>query len=350
MRLELSRGTVRPLRESDAESLARHADNRAIWRNLRDLFPHPYRTEHAREFIARVSAAEPQTCFAIEVAGQAAGVIGFDLHRDVERVSAEIGYWLGEPYWGRGIMTEVLGAVTARAIEAHGLTRVYAVPYAWSLGSCRVLEKAGYELEGRLRRSAIKDGRVVDQWLYARVPGADAPVIRYRAMAREEIERIWTIDRSETIRGFYELREGRLVLKPELYEARGWPPGEAQKYTPRLVACFERGGWFVGAYDGERLCGCAVLDTPRLGPERDLLLLDMLHVSRAYRGRGIGTALFERARRLVRQAGARGLYISATPSEHTIGFYTGFGATPIGVPDPELLALEPDDIHLVCPL
>ena len=89
------------------------------------------------------------------------------LHSDVERVSAEIGYWLGEPFWGRGIATSALVAVTSYAIETHRLTRIYAVPFAWNAASCRVLEKAGYVLEARLRNSAIKDGRLTDQLQYA---------------------------------------------------------------------------------------------------------------------------------------------------------------------------------------
>jgi RimJ/RimL family protein N-acetyltransferase len=107
--------------------------------------------------------------FAIVVAEAAVGGIGFKLHGDVERVSAEIGYWLAEPLWGRGITTEALTAVTALAIREHGLTRVFAVPYEWNAASFRVLEKAGYACEARLRRSAIKDGRVIDQRLYAYV-------------------------------------------------------------------------------------------------------------------------------------------------------------------------------------
>ena len=95
------------------------------------------------------------------------GGIGFQLLGDVERVSAEIGYWLGEPFWGRGIATEALVAVTRHAVAAHGLTRLYAVPFAWNAASCRVLEKAGYTLEARLRRSAMKDGRITDQMQYA---------------------------------------------------------------------------------------------------------------------------------------------------------------------------------------
>jgi [ribosomal protein S5]-alanine N-acetyltransferase len=151
----------------DAESLQRHADNRQIWINLRDRFPHPYTPGDAHAFIAVARSMDPETYFAIEVDAQAAGGIGYVLHEDVERVSAEIGYWLGEPYWNRGITTEALAAVTALAIERHGLTRVYAVPFEYNTASCRVLEKCGYVLEARLKRSAIKDGRIVDQFQYA---------------------------------------------------------------------------------------------------------------------------------------------------------------------------------------
>jgi RimJ/RimL family protein N-acetyltransferase len=167
IRLTLNRCEVRSWRTTDADALARYANNRAIWLNLRDAFPHPYTRRDAREYIRGVRQRAPQTGFAITVNDEAIGSIAFVLHRDVERVSAEIGYWLGEPFWGRGIATEALAAVTRHAIDAHGLTRLYAVPFAWNAASCRVLEKAGYALEARLRRSAIKDDAITDQLQYA---------------------------------------------------------------------------------------------------------------------------------------------------------------------------------------
>ena len=167
MKLTLSRSVVRSWTVDDLGSLVKYADNRKIWLNLRDRFPHPYTRRDGREFIQLARSQRPPTMFAIEVDGEAAGGIGFVQHVDVERVSAEIGYWLGEPFWGRGIVSEALVAVTKYAIETHHLTRVFAVPYAHNEGSCRVLEKAGYVLEGRLRRSAIKDGQIVDQMQYA---------------------------------------------------------------------------------------------------------------------------------------------------------------------------------------
>lgn len=167
MRLQLRTCEVRSWRVSDLEPLVRYANNRTIWLNLRDRFPHPYTKSDGQRFIRTMRQADPETAFAIAVDGEAAGGIGFMLQHDVDRASAEIGYWLGEPFWGRGIATEALVAVTGHAIEAHGLTRVFAVPFAHNTASCRVLEKAGYALEGRLRRSAIKDGRILDQLQYA---------------------------------------------------------------------------------------------------------------------------------------------------------------------------------------
>ena len=167
MQLMLKSCEVRSWRTSDADSLLRHANNRNIWLNLRDAFPHPYTKHDARAYIRSVRDRTPETTFAIAVADEAVGSIGFVLRSDVERVSAEIGYWLAEPFWGRGITTEALMALTRHAINTHGLTRIYALPFAWNLASCRVLEKAGYTLEARLRRSAIKDGQITDQMQYA---------------------------------------------------------------------------------------------------------------------------------------------------------------------------------------
>jgi len=175
MHIPLTRAEVRTWLPSDAESLAVHANNRKIWQNLRDAFPHPYTQEDAHAFIRLALARTPETFFAIDSDGQAVGGIGFTLHGDVERVSAEIGYWLSEAFWGRGIVTEALRALTQYAIRTHGLTRVYAVPYEWNRASFRVLEKAGYVAEARLRRSAIKDGHVIDQVLYAYVVPEEAP-------------------------------------------------------------------------------------------------------------------------------------------------------------------------------
>ena len=170
MKLSLAHCEVRSWRHDDLESLVQHADNRKIWLNLRDRFPHPYTKRDGREFLRTMLTQRPETAFAIAAGGQAVGGIGFVMMPDVERVSAEIGYWLAEPFWGRGMTTEAVVAVTRYAIETHGFTRVFATPFASNFASCRVLEKAGYVLEARLRRSAIKDGQITDQMQYAFIP------------------------------------------------------------------------------------------------------------------------------------------------------------------------------------
>ena len=126
MELTLKTCAVRSWRTSDAESLLRHANNRNIWLNLRDAFPHPYTKHDARAYIRSVRDRSPETTFAIAVDDEAVGSIGFVLRSDVERVSAEIGYWLAEPFWGRGIATEagLRTRMTAsggryRRIESH---------------------------------------------------------------------------------------------------------------------------------------------------------------------------------------------------------------------------------------
>ncbi len=171
-----------------------------------------------------------------------------------------------------------------------------------------------------------------------------------RELQRDQVASIWTIDRREVIDKIYYLEHGQLVLRPEHYDMRGWPPGEADKYTPVLLQCFDRGGVFYGAFDNTRLVGVAVLDSRFIGQNKDQLQLTLLHVSRDYRDQGVGTMLFELARQKARERGARALYVSATPSEHTINFYLGRGCAPTLEPDPDLFALEPDDIHLVCPI
>jgi len=168
--VELRDGAIvlREWREADAGALALQANDRSVWIGLRDAFPHPYGIEDARRFIAMALAAQPPRNFAIEAGGRLAGGIGYTLRTDVERVGAEVGYWLGSDFRGRGAATAALRLMSAHAFHSHAeLRRLYAVPFASNRASARVLEKAGYRLEGTLRQSAIKDGRVLDQWMYA---------------------------------------------------------------------------------------------------------------------------------------------------------------------------------------
>lgn len=165
--LTLTRSTIRPFRVDDAASLAAHANNYKVWRNLRDLMPHPYALADAEAFIASVSESERSTTFAIEVEGAAVGAIGVRLKDNIERIGAELGYWLGEPLWGRGILSEAVPAFTSWALAEFQLTRIEAIVFEWNPASARVLDKAGYQREGTLRRSAIKDRQIIDRWVYA---------------------------------------------------------------------------------------------------------------------------------------------------------------------------------------
>jgi len=160
---------VRSYRAADAAALAKHGNNRRIWENLRDRFPHPFTEGHATEYIEHLSASNDELSFAIEVDGQAVGGISLRPGTDIERIAAELGYWLGEAFWNRGITTSAIRLVTDYAFNKKRLERVFAVPFTTNVASCRALEKAGYDREGVMRRSAIKDGRIMDQYLYARV-------------------------------------------------------------------------------------------------------------------------------------------------------------------------------------
>jgi RimJ/RimL family protein N-acetyltransferase len=168
MRLVLKSCTIRPWRLDDAESLTKHANNRKVWLALRDLFPHPYTTKNAREFLQRATNAQPATNFCIELEGVAASGIGIRLGQDVHRQTAELGYWLGENFWGRGIMSEAVAGFTDFCFENFPLRRVYAEPFANNPASARVLEKASFVFEGRLKKNVIKDGEILDSLLYAK--------------------------------------------------------------------------------------------------------------------------------------------------------------------------------------
>jgi len=167
MELNCVKCKVRSWHPNDIGSIVRHGNNRKIWLNLRDRFPHPYTKADAQNWIQSILSMRPETNFAIDVSSEAVGGIGFELKTDVERYSAEVGYWLGEEFWGQGICTSALKAATPYALEVYPLNRIFATPFSKNLASIRVLEKAGYRREGIMRQSAFKDGRFLDEVLYA---------------------------------------------------------------------------------------------------------------------------------------------------------------------------------------
>ena len=169
LRVRTPRSTVRDWRRADREALLLYADNRNVWRNLTHEFPHPYSAADADAWLARVDAMLEPTHWAIEHEGEAVGGIGVRLREGVYAKTAEIGYWLGEPFWGRGLMSEVVAAVAPYAMQRYGLVRLEAPVFAWNPASMRVLEKSGFVREGVLRKSAFKDGHVIDTVVYSRV-------------------------------------------------------------------------------------------------------------------------------------------------------------------------------------
>jgi RimJ/RimL family protein N-acetyltransferase len=169
MLLELGDLKVRSWRKDDLKAIVRHANNPKIAANLRDQFPHPYTRRDGIDFLDYAHLQEPECSFAIEYGGEAVGGVGFQMGRDISRMSAEMGYWLGEEFWGRGFATRVVAASSEWALDNYKLTRVFATAFSHNVGSIRVLEKAGFEREGVMRRSAIKNGVVLDQILFAKV-------------------------------------------------------------------------------------------------------------------------------------------------------------------------------------
>jgi RimJ/RimL family protein N-acetyltransferase len=165
--IELTTCTLRPWRTGDEDSVAQHANNRKIWRNVRDHFPYPYTLADAKRWVFHASTVLSDKVFAIEVDGNAVGSIGLVAKEDVYRSSMEIGYWLGEAFWGRGIATEAVGAVTRYGFEHFDIVRIYADIFEWNAASARVLEKNGYLFEARLKKAIIKDGTIGDVLIYS---------------------------------------------------------------------------------------------------------------------------------------------------------------------------------------
>ncbi len=168
MNIKGPRITIRPFQRNDADSIARYANNFKIWLNLRDAFPHPYSTENALDFIRLASEKRPVCDFALEFAGEAVGAIGFIPQNEIYHKSFEIGYWLGEPFWEQGLVTEAVRIFCAYIFENQPeIVRLYARVFSHNPGSMRVLEKAGFQKEGILRQAIFKNGELRDEHCYA---------------------------------------------------------------------------------------------------------------------------------------------------------------------------------------
>lgn len=169
MKIKLSHCTIRSLKKSDAQSIAKYADNIHVWNNVRDMFPYPYTLADAEKFIEFSLSQNPICNFAIEVNGEAVGVIGIVLNSDIHRISAEIGYWLGESFWGKGIMTEAVRAFVEYAFQTYKIHRIFAGVFSFNEASAKVLEKAGFVHECTHKEAIIKNGKIADELIYAKL-------------------------------------------------------------------------------------------------------------------------------------------------------------------------------------
>ena len=162
---------LRAWKISDLNSLVEHANNYNIAKWLTNQFPHPYNEKDGEAFINMVSNDNPLKVFAIEINGEATGTIGIFPQSDIHEKSAEIGYWLSEKYWGNGIIPKAINDIVDYGFRTFDIARIFARPFSTNKGSQRVLEKAGFELEARLKKALYKNGEYFDELIYSKIKG-----------------------------------------------------------------------------------------------------------------------------------------------------------------------------------
>ncbi|MEH0156165.1 GNAT family N-acetyltransferase [Limibacter armeniacum] len=166
MEINFEKGVLREWRNEDIPALLKYANNPKIFNNVRDRFPHPYTLDDAEVWIKLANLADPLENFAIVVDGEAIGSIGIMKMTDVYRLNLEIGYFIGEPYWGKGIVTQAVKAMVDYAFETFEVVRIFAGVFEHNKASMRVLEKVGFQLEAIHRKAVIKNGKLMDEYLY----------------------------------------------------------------------------------------------------------------------------------------------------------------------------------------
>jgi RimJ/RimL family protein N-acetyltransferase len=160
---------LKTLKPSDKTKMAILANNKKIWGNVRDGFGHPYSEKNAEDFIGRQANNDTEKVFAIEFDGELCGLVGLIFQKDIYRKSAEIGYWIGQPYWGQGIATKAVGLLVDHAFDELAMARLYAGVFEYNIGSMRVLEKNGFLKEGILKKAVFKNGKFWNEHRYAKL-------------------------------------------------------------------------------------------------------------------------------------------------------------------------------------
>lgn len=264
---------LRKWRLSDAKDLAAALSNQNILNNLRDGLPFPYTEQDAADYITAMLSADENDAFAYAITAEdkAIGSIGAFRQENINSQTAELGYYLAEDYWGKGIMTDAICQLCQLIFETTDILRIYAEPFAYNVGSRRALEKAGFLYEGLMRCNAVKNGKVVDMTLYSLTRSRERYPIRrlHPQEIPKALELCW-----------------RVFLEFEVPE-----------YSPEGIAAFRASldDWertrnlkFYGAFDGENLVGILCMRAPQH-------IADFF-VDAAYHRRGIGRSLFEAMR------------------------------------------------------
>ena len=265
---------LRKWRLSDAEDLAAALNNEKVRNNLRDGLPAPYTPDHARDYIISMLSSDENSTFAyaITIDDRAVGSIGAFRQGNIHRQTAELGYYLAEEYWGKGIMTDAIAQLCGIVFETTDILRIFAEPFSYNTGSRRALEKAGFQLEGIMKNNAVKNGKVLDMALYSLTRAQEPYPVR--RLSREEIpgalELCWRV--------FLEF--------------------EAPEYSKEGIAAFRaslddkartRTLNFYGAFDGDSLVGVLCMRQPQH--------IGGFFVDGAYHRRGIGKKLLAAMRR-----------------------------------------------------
>jgi [ribosomal protein S5]-alanine N-acetyltransferase len=160
---------LREWRRSDIKDLAKIANNKKIWDNVRDRLPHPYSEKDAKEWIKLVQKQKLVTTFCVEADGEVAGSVGLTLKEDVYRKNVEIGYFIAEKFWGKGVATEAIRQLVSYIENNFDVIRIYAEVFEHNKASMKVLEKNGFHLESVRKKAAIKNNIVLDDYVYVKL-------------------------------------------------------------------------------------------------------------------------------------------------------------------------------------
>ena len=265
---------IRKWRLSDAKDLAKTLSNRNVMNNLRDGLPYPYTKQDAVDYItAMMEADENETfAYAVTVDDKAVGSIGAFRQGNIHSCTAELGYYLGEQYWGQGIMTEAIRQICQKVFADSDIIRIYAEPFSYNVGSCRALEKAGFQYEGTLRNNAVKNGKVQDMKMYALTREKDPYSIRRLDQEKlpEALSLVWEVFCK------YEAPE---------YPEEGIAEFQSTIEDPGKI----RNMKFYGAFAEEKLVGVLAMRTPQH--------ISLFFVQEAWHRKGIGKRLFDAVKR-----------------------------------------------------